>query len=226
MYSYSLSHFPLHTHTHIHTHIHTHRGSELLQEVTWIVFDEVHYMRDKERGVVWEETLVLLPRAMRVVCLSATVANAEEFTEWICRLKQAPCNMVATDVRPVPLYHFLQFHGHSTMKMIKSPDKAFSVDAVLAMQNAVPTEQAPDTQSQKQTRHVSINRQLGSLIALFRKNKWMPCITFCFGRRECESYALSVPNDLQLNSQEDRERIALIVDSAGACVFIYICACE
>ena len=37
------------------------RGSEIMREVAWVVFDEIHYMRDKERGVVWEETIILLP---------------------------------------------------------------------------------------------------------------------------------------------------------------------
>ena len=37
------------------------RGSEIMREVAWVIFDEIHYMRDKERGVVWEETIILLP---------------------------------------------------------------------------------------------------------------------------------------------------------------------
>ena len=36
------------------------RGSEIVREVAWVIFDEVHYMRDKERGVIWEETMILL----------------------------------------------------------------------------------------------------------------------------------------------------------------------
>jgi ATP-dependent RNA helicase DOB1 len=62
------------------------RGSEVMREVAWCVFDEIHYMRDKERGVVWEETLILLPHKVRYVFLSATIPNASEFASWIAKL--------------------------------------------------------------------------------------------------------------------------------------------
>lgn len=67
------------------------RGSELLKEVYrivdadeceqvgWVIFDEIHYMRDQERGVVWEETIILLPDKVRFVFLSATIPNARDF---------------------------------------------------------------------------------------------------------------------------------------------------
>ena len=62
------------------------RGSEILREVTWVVFDEIHYMRDKERGVVWEESIVLLGDKVRFVFLSATIPNALEFAKWVAEL--------------------------------------------------------------------------------------------------------------------------------------------
>jgi len=64
------------------------RGSEIIREVAWVIFDEVHYMRDKERGVVWEETIILLNEKIRFVFLSATIPNAPEFAEWICKIKK------------------------------------------------------------------------------------------------------------------------------------------
>ena len=65
------------------------RGSELLREVAWVVFDEVHYMQDRERGVVWEETIIFLPRAVRMVFLSATLSNASEFAAWVAQVGTA-----------------------------------------------------------------------------------------------------------------------------------------
>ncbi|MGH0173908.1 UNVERIFIED_CONTAM: hypothetical protein FKN15_009501 [Acipenser sinensis] len=62
------------------------RGSEVMREVAWVVFDEIHYMRDSERGVVWEETIILLPDNVHYVFLSATIPNARQFAEWICHL--------------------------------------------------------------------------------------------------------------------------------------------
>ncbi|XP_044302053.1 exosome RNA helicase MTR4 [Varanus komodoensis] len=62
------------------------RGSEVMREVAWVIFDEIHYMRDSERGVVWEETIILLPDNVHYVFLSATIPNARQFAEWICHL--------------------------------------------------------------------------------------------------------------------------------------------
>ncbi|KHJ91159.1 DEAD/DEAH box helicase [Oesophagostomum dentatum] len=62
------------------------RGSEVMREVGWVVFDEIHYMRDKERGVVWEETIILLPDNVHHVFLSATIPNARQFALTILRI--------------------------------------------------------------------------------------------------------------------------------------------
>ncbi|CAL1711225.1 unnamed protein product [Somion occarium] len=83
------------------------RGSEIMREVAWVIFDEIHYMRDKERGVVWEETIILLPHSVRYVFLSATIPNAMQFAEWICKSHEQPCHVVYTDFRPTPLQHYL-----------------------------------------------------------------------------------------------------------------------
>lgn len=83
------------------------RGSEVTREVAWVIFDEIHYMRDYERGVVWEETIIMLPRNSRFVFLSATIPNATEFAEWVAHLHKQPCNVVFTDQRPVPLQHYV-----------------------------------------------------------------------------------------------------------------------
>lgn len=79
------------------------RGSELMREVAWVIYDEVHYMRDSERGVVWEESIVLLPHRVRFVFLSATIPNASQFADWICEIHHQPCHVVYTNYRPVPL---------------------------------------------------------------------------------------------------------------------------
>lgn len=82
-------------------------GSSIVREMAWVIFDEVHYMRDKERGVVWEETIIMLPTVVKHVFLSATIPNAREFCEWIVKIKSQPCNVVYTDFRPTPLQHYL-----------------------------------------------------------------------------------------------------------------------
>ena len=56
-----------------------------LLQAALVVYDEIHYLRDKERGVVWEESIVLMPKSVRFAFLSATIPNAMEFAEWIAR---------------------------------------------------------------------------------------------------------------------------------------------
>ena len=75
------------------------RGSEVMREVAWVIYDEVHYMRDKERGVVWEESIILLPHKVRFVFLSATIPNAEEFVGWVSKVHHQPCHVVYTEYR-------------------------------------------------------------------------------------------------------------------------------
>ena len=79
------------------------RGSEVIREVAWTIFDEVHYMRDRERGVVWEESIILLPHKVRYVFLSATIPNAKQFAQWITKVHHQPCHVVYTEFRPTPL---------------------------------------------------------------------------------------------------------------------------
>lgn len=94
------------------------KGSDIIREVAWIVFDEIHYMRDKSRGVVWEETLIMLPHEARFVFLSATIPNAKQFIQWIAHIHQQPCHAVYTDYRPTPLQHYVFPAGGSGIHLI------------------------------------------------------------------------------------------------------------
>ncbi|MEO8291842.1 MAG: DEAD/DEAH box helicase [Actinomycetota bacterium] len=84
--------------------------SRTLQGLVSVVMDEVHYLQDPYRGAVWEEILIHLPLSVNVVCLSATISNAEEFGEWIGTLRGAT-RVVIEERRPVPLeHHYLVGH--------------------------------------------------------------------------------------------------------------------
>ena len=74
--------------------------------MAWVIFDEVHYMQDRERGVVWEETIIFLPPETKMVFLSATLSNSIQFASWVSHLRQQPCHVVYTDFRPTPLQHY------------------------------------------------------------------------------------------------------------------------
>ena len=104
------------------------RGSEIMREVAWVIFDEIHYMRDKERGVVWEETIILLPHTVRYVFLSATIPNAMQFAEWICKSHDQPCHIVYTDFRPTPLQHYLFPAGGEGIYLVVNEKSEFRED--------------------------------------------------------------------------------------------------
>lgn len=82
-------------------------GSEVIRDLEWVVFDEVHYINNQERGHVWEEVLIMLPPHVKIVMLSATVPNCVEFADWVGRIKNRTINVISTYTRPVPLEHFL-----------------------------------------------------------------------------------------------------------------------
>jgi antiviral helicase SKI2 len=104
-------------------------GSDIVRELEWVVFDEVHYINDRERGVVWEEILILLPDHVGVVLLSATVPNAYELAEWIGRIKKREIFVVSTDKRPVPLEHYLW--TNTSTQFVKGAKKTAGEDCFL-----------------------------------------------------------------------------------------------
>lgn len=83
------------------------RGADLIRDVEFVIFDEVHYVNDSERGVVWEEVIIMLPEHVTLICLSATVPNTYEFASWVGRTKQKDIYVISTPKRPVPLEHYL-----------------------------------------------------------------------------------------------------------------------
>ncbi|PIN15202.1 RNA helicase [Handroanthus impetiginosus] len=111
------------------------RGSEVLKEVAWVIFDEIHYMKDRERGVVWEESIIFLPPAIKMVFLSATMSNATEFAEWICNLHKQPCHVVYTDFRPTPLQHYVFPMGGSGLYLVVDENEQFKEDNFLKLQD-------------------------------------------------------------------------------------------
>ncbi len=71
-----------------------------------VVFDECHYINNKERGQVWEETMILLPPEVKLVLLSATIARPDLFAKWVGAVRQRPISLIATTHRVVPLTHY------------------------------------------------------------------------------------------------------------------------
>ncbi|KAF2226282.1 NUC185 domain-containing protein [Elsinoe ampelina] len=99
------------------------RGADLIRDVEFVIFDEVHYVNDLERGVVWEEVIIMLPEHVTLILLSATVPNTYEFASWVGRTKKKNIYVISTPKRPVPLEHYL-WAGKETIKIVNS-DKQF-----------------------------------------------------------------------------------------------------
>lgn len=95
------------------------RGADLIRDVEFVIFDEVHYVNDLERGVVWEEVIIMLPEHVTLILLSATVPNTYEFASWVGRTKRKSIYVVTTLKRPVPLEHYL-WAGKDMHKIVDS----------------------------------------------------------------------------------------------------------
>jgi superfamily II RNA helicase len=89
-----------------------------------VVFDEVHYLGDQERGVVWEESIIYTPAETRILMLSATVGNAEELAEWVAWTRHTPCKLVSHPERPVPLRTAFVHPNGRLQALFESPDIA------------------------------------------------------------------------------------------------------
>ena len=100
---------------------------DLNNDIHSIIFDEVHYINDQDRGKVWEECLVLLPKHINLVLLSATINNAEEFAFWLQKIKNKPCHLIPKKERIIPLNHYLFY---TTKYPKKSKTDKFHIDLV------------------------------------------------------------------------------------------------
>ncbi|KAE8832278.1 hypothetical protein PTNB85_06670 [Pyrenophora teres f. teres] len=99
------------------------RGADLIRDVEFVIFDEVHYVNDLERGVVWEEVIIMLPEHVTLILLSATVPNTYEFASWVGRTKKKDIYVISTPKRPIPLEHYL-WAGKGMHKIVTA-DKKF-----------------------------------------------------------------------------------------------------
>ena len=87
---------------------------ELIEDVEFVVFDEVHFLDDRERGMVWEECFIFLPPHVRLICLSATIQNVDELGAWIGQVRPQDNVVILEDRRPVPLSHWVHTEAAAT----------------------------------------------------------------------------------------------------------------
>ncbi|KAJ6309261.1 hypothetical protein OIU76_018787 [Salix suchowensis] len=175
------------------------KGSETTREVAWIIFDEVHYMRDRERGVVWEESILMAPKNARFVFLSATVPNAKEFADWVAKVHQQPCHIVYTDYRPTPLQHYIFPSGGEGLYMVVDEKAKFREDSFQKAVNAL----VPKAEGEKKRENGKWKKGLN----------YDPVILFSFSKRECEFLAMQMAK-MDLNQDDEKANTETIFWSA------------
>jgi superfamily II RNA helicase len=164
-----------------------------LAQYHWIIFDEIHYLDDPERGSVWEESIMFLPEQMKILCLSATIPNINELAGWIEYVHKKPLKRIIEDKRPVPLHFFFQCQGEiiAEWKKLKSSYQQAKASYFY--------------RGRRFAKHPNLKpNRLSSLVNYLQKSNKLPVIYFAFGRKRCAELAweLSQANFLEADEQK------------------------
>ncbi len=201
------------------------RGSEIMREVAWVVFDEIHYMRDKARGVVWEETIILLPDKVRYVFLSATIPNAMQFAEWITKTHGQPCHVVYTDFRPTPLQHYFFPQGADGIHLVVDEKGVFREENFNKAMTTIADKHGDDpadAMAKRKGRGKDKKTNKGGtkgpsdiykIIKMIMVKNYNPVIAFSFSKNMCESYALQMSN-LSFNEESEKAMVDKVFNNA------------
>lgn len=217
------------------------RGSEIMREVAWVVFDEIHYMRDKgnmaiksfstaeltylARGVVWEEAIILLPDKVRYVFLSATIPNAMQFAEWIVKTHSQPCHVVYTDFRPTPLQHYFFPAGADGIHLIVDEKGVFREEnfnkAMASLADKQGDDPADPMAKRKGTgKDKRLNKggtqgpsDIYKIVKMIMMKNYNPVIVFSFSKSMCENLALKM-SSLTFNEESEKAMVDKVFSSA------------
>lgn len=215
------------------------RGDDIISSIGAVIFDEVHYVNDMERGVVWEETIILLPKEVTLVMLSATVPNFLEFGDWVGRTKKSVVYCTFTSFRPTPLRFWLRFEDKTyaidTNRKVDlrtaiqqcygkvfAEKKAIQVAKEAAQAKskakAKPKAAASTSSGAKKLTADQIQRteqlRLQSLIRELDSEDKLPCVCFVFSRLKCEILPTEMTKLDVLEGKHDKSAIHRFVKSA------------
>jgi len=185
-------------------------------ELDAVIFDECHYINDKDRGHVWEEIMILLPPEVKMIMLSATLDHPEYFAEWLGELKQRPINLISTEYRIVPLTHTIwydeQFHTVMDSKNIYNDHvykgwlawRLGKEKAHEKFQQRVRDARAAGQEGpiDGKTRPTTFLHQMNELIVTLEKKELLPALFFVLSRKDCEKYAQKVESSLITSSEK------------------------
>lgn len=179
------------------------KNSDVLQSTEYIIFDEVHYINDPHRGVIWEESIIMLPGHITLVMLSATIPNSLEFSEWVGRTRNQCVCVISTDKRAVPLEFVLYCDSD-----VFSLEERVSSNRPTNFSGPLPL----FSSKIQPKRRFRIN-DLGRFIT---NRRLTPAIFFSFSKRACEEYGKALQS-LDLTSPAEKSRIGLFIrDAMGA----------
>ncbi len=159
-----------------------------LDDVDCVIFDEIHYLADPERGTTWEESIILCPEHIQLICLSATVSNADEIAGWISRTHR-PIRLITHDQRPVPLALYY-FHDDELTEVVDHEGR-------LVHDFPRTGGEARKQQSRGRGHRGRTERQVPVLdepqprevIDALNDGGLLPAIYFLFSRNDCQAYA-------------------------------------
>ena len=193
-------------------------GSLALSGLGYVVLDEVHYLADRSRGAVWEEVIIHLPESVRVVALSATVSNAEEFGEWLDQVRGGT-EVIVDEHRPVPLWQHV-LAGHRLYDLFTDDEHARVNPELLRVaqrdtwiERKAP--QRPGRGGHRPRRFPPAYRP--DVISRLDSNGLLPAITFIFSRAGCDAAVeqclvaglrLTTPEEAQVIQQVAERRTA------------------
>src|SRR5438445_1671058 len=202
-------------------------SSETLEGLETVVMDEVHYLQDPYRGGVWEEILIHLPLSVSLVCLSATVSNAEEFGEWIGALR-GPTRVVIEERRPVPLEN-LYLVGHELHPMHVDQDGRSTPNPYLASLDRHEVrfrEYGRRSDGRMQGQRIPRPREGHrrfyvprgeEVVRVLDEEGMLPAIYFVFSRAGCDaSVRYLMDAGIRLTSRAEADRIREVVDTRTA----------
>jgi ATP-dependent RNA helicase HelY len=190
-------------------------ASSTLRELRTVVLDEVHYLQDRYRGPVWEEVIVHLPQEVSLVCLSATVSNAEEVASWIGTVRGATAAVIE-ERRPVTLEHryLVGERGNDTLHLL--PTFAEADDGELrpnADASRLDTRQARDPGWRGRPRSRLRTPSRVEVVELLADEDMLPAIAFVFSRNGCDQAVQQcLTSGLRLTEPHERHAIRAIAE--------------
>ncbi len=201
--------------------------SDTLDGLVSVVLDEVHYLQDPYRGAVWEEILIHLPMSVSVVCLSATISNAEEFGEWIGTLR-GPTRVVIEERRPVPLeHHYLvgrdlhPMHVDQGGQLVPNP-YVVSLDREEVRYKTFTRRGSGNAYHQRIARPREGHRRVyvprrEEVVDVLADEGMLPAIYFVFSRAGCDrSVQWLMSSGIRLTSREEAVRIREFAEMRAA----------